>query len=163
MAVTVYVDFILEFCHRPKSIKTFMLIKEDLDYKDMDRYENRRWLFLNSGDMSEVNFGQVLQTNADTCRYSLDGEKAFIKYETTTYPIDINAENVDSEGNTYNFEHDSDHNVISSGIAFASGEVVGRPDIFNKALTISGKEEFTHQETLEILQGEDWTEPIPQL
>jgi hypothetical protein len=129
----------------------------------MDRYENRKWMFLNSGDMSEVNFGQVLQTSADTCRYSVDGTKAFIKYETTTYPIDINAENVDSEGNTYNLEHDSDHNVISSGLAFASGEVVGEPDIFNKALTISGKEEFTHSETLEILQGEDWTEPIPQL
>ena len=129
----------------------------------MNRYENRKWIFLNSGDMSEVNFGQVLQTNADTCRYSLDGTKAFIKYETTTYPIDINAENVDSEGNTYNFEHDSDHNVISSGLAFASGEVVGKPDILDKALTISGKEEFTHSETLEILQGEDWAEPIPQL
>ena len=55
------------------------------------------------------------------------------------------------------------NNIIGSGLAFASGEVVGRPDIFNKDLTISGKEEFTHQETLEILQGEDWTEPIPQL
>ena len=129
----------------------------------MSRYENRKWIFLGSGDMPEVDFSQVLQTSPPCCRYSLDGTKAFVKYELTTYPIDINAENVDSEGITYNFEHDGDHNIIGSGIAFASGEVVGRPDIFNKALTISGKEEFTHQETLEILQGEDWTEPIPQL
>jgi len=148
-----------------------------LDYKDMDRYENRRWLFLNSGDMSEVNFGQVLQTNADTCRYSLDGEKAFIKYETTTYPIDINAENVDSEGNTYNFQYEQvgtetdpegnetplySNNIISSGLAFASGEVVGEPDILNKALTISGKKEFSHSETLSILAGSDWTAPMEQ-
>ena len=144
----------------------------------MSRYENRRWIFLNSGDMSEVDYGQVLQTSADTCRYSVDGTKAFVKYETTTYPIDINAENVDSEGNTYNFQYEQvgtetdedgnemplySNNIIGSGLAFASGEAVGRPDIFNKALTISGKEEFTHQETLEILRGEDWSESIPQL
>jgi len=55
------------------------------------------------------------------------------------------------------------NNIIGSGLAFASGEVVGKPDILDKALTISGKEEFTHSETLEILQGEDWAEPIPQL
>ena len=138
----------------------------------MNRYENRKWIFLNSGDMSEVNFDQVLQTSADTCRYSLDGTKAFVKYNLTTYPIQqgfdiednaIYGDNVDSEGNTYNFEYDGDHNVIGSGLAFASGEVVGKPDILDKALTISGKEEFTHPETLEILQGEDWTEPIQQI
>ena len=144
----------------------------------MNRYENRRWLFLNSGDMSEVDFGQVLQNSADTCRYSLDGTRAFIKYNLTTYPIDANAENVDPEGNTYNFEYEQvgtetdedgnemllySNNVIGSGLAFASGEVVGKPDILDKALTISGKEEFTHPETLEILQGEDWTEPIQQI
>ena len=52
------------------------------------------------------------------------------------------------------------NNIIGSGLAFASGEVVGRPDIFNKALTISGKKEFTHSETLSILAGSDWTAPI---
>jgi|10_taG_2_1085330.scaffolds.fasta_scaffold14057_2 hypothetical protein len=153
----------------------------------MSRYENRRWIFLNSGDMSEVNFDQVLQTSADTCRYSLDGTKAFVKYNLTTHPIQqgidfegnaVYNDNVDSEGNTYNFQYEQvgtetgpegneiilySNNIIGSGLAFASGEVVGEPDILDKALTISGKEEFTHQETLEILLGEDWAEPIPQL
>lgn len=142
----------------------------------MNRYENRKWIFLNSGDMSEVDYGQVLQTSADTCRYSVDGTKSFVKYETTTYPIDINAENVDSEGNTYNFEYEQagtastpegemplySNNIISSGLAFASGEVVGEPDIINKALTISGKKEFSHSETLSILAGSDWTAPMEQ-
>ena len=125
--------------------------------------------------MSEVDFSQVLQTSADTCRYSVDGTKAFIKYETTTYPIDINSENVDSEGNTYNFEYEQvgtetdedgnemllySNNIIGSGLAFASGEVVGEPDILDKALTISGKKEFSHSETLSILAGSDWSAPI---
>jgi hypothetical protein len=141
----------------------------------MNRYENRKWIFLNSGDMSEVDYGQVLQTSADTCRYSVDGTKSFVKYETVTYPIDINAENVDSEGNTYNFQYEQagtetdedgnemplySNNIIGSGLAFASGEVVGEPDIINKALTISGKKEFTHSETLSILAGSDWSAPI---
>ena len=136
--------------------------------------------------MSEVNFDQVLQTSADTCRYSLDGTKAFVKYNLTTYPIQqgfdiednaIYGDNVDSEGNTYNFEYEQvgtetdedgnemllySDNVIGSGIAFASGEVVGEPDILNKALTISGKKEFSHSETLSILAGSDWTAPIEQ-
>lgn len=143
----------------------------------MNKYENRKWIFLNSGDMSEVNFNQVLQASADTCRYSVDGAKAFVKYETTTYPIDDNAENVDSEGNTYNFQYEQagtetdedgnemllySNNIIGSGLAFASGEVVGEPDIINKALTISGKKEFTHSETLSILAGSDWTAPMEQ-
>ena len=128
--------------------------------------------------MSGVNFGQVLQASADTCRYSLSGTKSFVKYETTTHPIDINAENVDSQGNTYNFQYEQvgtetdpegnemplySENVIGSGLAFVSGHIAGRPSVYDNALTISGKKEFTHSETLEILQGEDWAEPIPQL
>ena len=128
--------------------------------------------------MSEVDFGQVLQNSADTCRYSLDGTRAFIKYNLTTYPIDANAENVDPEGNTYNFEYEQvgtetdpdgnemplySENVVGSGLAFVSGHVEGRPSVYDSAITISGKKEFTHPETLEILQGEDWTEPIQQI
>jgi hypothetical protein len=150
----------------------------------MNRYENRKWIFLNSGDMSEVNFDQVLQTSADTCRYSVDGTKAFVKYNLTTYPIQqgfdiednaIYGDNVDSEGNTYNFEYEQvgtetdeagnemllySNNIIGSGIAFVSGETVGEPDIISKALTISGKKEFSHSETLSILAGSDWSAPI---
>lgn len=128
--------------------------------------------------MSGVNFGQVMQNDIETCRYSLDGSKSFIKYESTIYPIDANAENVDSQGDTYNFQYEQvgtetdpngnemplySENIIGSGLAFASGHVAGRPSVYSNAITISGKKEFTHPETLEILQGEDWTEPIQQI
>ena len=143
-------------------------------------------MFLNSGDMSEVDYGQVLQSSADTCRYSVDGTKAFVKYNLTTHPIQqgidfegnaVYGDNVDSEGNTYNLQYEQvgtetdeagnetplySNNIISSGLAFASGEVVGEPDILNKALTISGKKEFSHSETLSILAGSDWTAPMEQ-
>jgi hypothetical protein len=44
-----------------------------------------------------------------------------------------------------------------SGIAHASGAIVGRPDICSSALTVSGKTEFNHPEILGILNTEDWT------
>jgi hypothetical protein len=44
-----------------------------------------------------------------------------------------------------------------SGIAWAAGAVVGRPDIYSSALTVSGKTEFNHPEILGVLGTEDWT------
>ena len=49
-------------------------------------------------------------------------------------------------------------NLTGSGIAYASGVTVGRPDIFSSALTVSGKTEFNHPEILGILGTEDWTQ-----
>ena len=95
-------------------------------------------------------------------------------------------DNVDINGNTYNMHYEqvernypiySDQpgqghivtgsgshwvnveplNLTGSGIAFTSGAVVGRPDIFSNALTVSGKTEFNHPEILAILQTEEWS------
>ena len=144
----------------------------------MNRYIDRKWLFLSSGDAAGINFTQVLQQDTDTMRYSIDGSKTFVKYQITEYPEDLSADNVDSNGDTYNFEYEQvgtetdpngnemplySENIIGSGLAFASGHVAGRPSVYNNAITISGKKEFNHPETLEILQGEDWTEPIQQI
>jgi len=144
----------------------------------MNRYPNRRWLFLNSADKSNIDFTQVLQSDADSMRNSLDESKTFVKYHITEYPEDLSADNVDSNGDTYKFEYEQvgtetdpdgnetplyNENIVGSGLAFVSGHVEGRPSVYDSAITISGKKEFTHPETLEILQGEDWTEPIPQL
>jgi len=133
---------------------------------------------LNSADKSNIDFTQVLQSDADNMRNSLDESKTFVKYHITEYPEDLSADNVDSNGDTYKFEYEQagtetdpegneiplySENVIGSGLAFVSGHIAGRPSVYNNALTISGKKEFTHSETLEILQGEDWAQPIPQL
>ena len=48
-----------------------------------NRFPNRRWCIINSGDVSSVNFSQVLESSAQTCRYSVDGSKTFVKYEGT--------------------------------------------------------------------------------
>jgi hypothetical protein len=43
----------------------------------------RTYCIINSSEVPSVDFDQVLQTSADTLRYSIDGSKALLKYEGT--------------------------------------------------------------------------------
>jgi len=55
-----------------------------------NRYPNRRWIFLTSGDVATgVNFNQVMETSPATCRYNVaptPGTETFVKYNVTVYP-----------------------------------------------------------------------------
>ena len=44
-------------------------------------FENRKWVIIGRDDVSSVDFSQVMETSADTLRYSTDGNKTFVKYE----------------------------------------------------------------------------------
>ena len=44
-------------------------------------FENRRWVIIDKDEVSSVDFSKVVETSADTLRYSLDGSKTFVKYE----------------------------------------------------------------------------------
>lgn len=44
----------------------------------------RTYVIINTSEVSSVNFNQVLETSADTLRYSLDGTKTFVKFEGDT-------------------------------------------------------------------------------
>jgi hypothetical protein len=104
------------------------------------QFPNRRWLIIPATDVESIDFSQVHQNSAETLRYSLDGNKTFIKYDikevlediTETY---INAET--GEEKTY---------TIQAG-------VYGRPSIWTEASI-----EYTHEEILNILSTEEWTE-----
>ena len=43
--------------------------------------ENRKWVIIDKDEVSSVDFSKVLETSADTLRYSNDGNKTFVKYE----------------------------------------------------------------------------------
>ena len=43
----------------------------------------KNYVIIDASEVSSVDFDQVLQTSADTLRYSLDGTKTFVKYEGT--------------------------------------------------------------------------------
>lgn len=44
---------------------------------------SRKYVIINSDEVSSVNFDQVDETSESTLRYSLDGTKTFVKYEGT--------------------------------------------------------------------------------
>ena len=46
----------------------------------------RKYVILNSDEVSSVNFDQVDETSADTVRYSLNGSKTFVKFDSDTTP-----------------------------------------------------------------------------
>ena len=42
---------------------------------------SRTYVIIEAGDVSSVDFSQVLETSANTLRYSNDNSKTFVKYE----------------------------------------------------------------------------------
>jgi hypothetical protein len=92
------------------------------------RPENRRWIFLDSDDLSEVDFSQLPLVNSEpnrpcSVRYSNDNSKFILRY--------------DIQG---------------------SGEsITGRPDCFDLALTISGNVEWQREQVSGYLETPEWT------
>jgi hypothetical protein len=43
----------------------------------------RTYVIIDASEVSSVDFDQVVETSADTLRYSVDGTKTFVKYEGT--------------------------------------------------------------------------------
>lgn len=44
-------------------------------------FENRKYVIIPSTEINNINFAEVLETAPNTCRYSADGTKTFVKYE----------------------------------------------------------------------------------
>jgi hypothetical protein len=44
-------------------------------------FETRKYAIIHTSQIDSVNFSDVLETSADTCRYSVDGTKTFVKWE----------------------------------------------------------------------------------
>lgn len=44
-------------------------------------FENRKYVIIPAVEVDNINFAEVLETSAETCRYSVDGTKTFVKYE----------------------------------------------------------------------------------
>lgn len=44
----------------------------------------RKYVIINSSDVSSIIFGQVLETSASTLRYSVNGSQTFVKFEGET-------------------------------------------------------------------------------
>ena len=44
-------------------------------------YSNRKYVIIEANEVSSVDFSKVLETSADTLKYSIDNTKTFIKYK----------------------------------------------------------------------------------
>tara|TARA_R110000824_G_scaffold51324_1_gene143240 strand:- start:181 stop:417 length:237 start_codon:yes stop_codon:yes gene_type:complete len=47
-------------------------------------YENRKYVIIESSEVSSVDFLQVNETSANTLRYSNDGSQTFVKFDGDT-------------------------------------------------------------------------------
>jgi len=108
------------------------------------QFPNRRWLIIPSTDIESIDFGQVHQTSAETLRYSIDGTKTFIKYDITIVEEDLVSQYINAETG-----EETTHTTLAG--------VYGRPAIWQEGMT-----EYTHEEILEILSTEEWTEPFTE-
>jgi hypothetical protein len=43
--------------------------------------ENRNYVIFDASEVSKIDFSQVLETSAETLRFSVDGTKTFVKFE----------------------------------------------------------------------------------
>ena len=44
-------------------------------------FDNRKWVIIDKDYVNSIDYSKVLETSADTLRYSVDGNKTFVKYE----------------------------------------------------------------------------------
>ena len=106
----------------------------------MSRFPNRRWLVIPSSLTSSINFDEVLESNIDGLRLSIDGSETFVKYEvnevTESYDIVIEEDPETGEQIT---------ETIEKG-------VYGRPSIYSGSYT-----EYKHSEMLTLLGTDKWT------
>ena len=84
----------------------------------MSRFPNRRWLVIPALEVGNIDFNQVLESSADSLRYSVDGTQTFVKYEV----------NVVEETYTQTFlnleTNEEESYTVEAG-------VYGRPSIYN--------------------------------
>lgn len=44
-------------------------------------FENRRYVIIPTSEITNINFNEVLETAPNTCRFSVDSSKTFVKYD----------------------------------------------------------------------------------
>ena len=110
----------------------------------MSRFPNRRWLVIPATEVENINFNQVLESSADSLRYSVDGSQTFVKYEVVVVEETYTETFTDPETN------EETTNTVEAG-------VYGRPSIYSESYT-----EYNHADILALLATEAWTAPIEE-
>lgn len=59
--------------------------------QDVTYFETRQFAIFAVSELDTVNFTEVLETSADTCRRSVDGTKTFVKWDGEFVPASVAA------------------------------------------------------------------------
>ena len=95
-------------------------------------FKDRRWLVIPTSITGSIDFTQVLQSDIESLKLSIDGSKTFIKYEI----FDVKE--------TYT-------EIFEEGSFTVEAGVYGRPSIFSEEYI-----EYTHEQMLELLSTSEW-------
>ena len=72
-------------------------------------FENRKYVIIPASEINNVNFSEVLETSAATCRYSVDNTKTFVKYEGAM-PSSVQG----ISGKSIEYSHDEILDILST-------------------------------------------------
>lgn len=109
-------------------------------------FENRRWLVIPTSLTSSIDFNQVLESNIDSLRLSIDESETFVKYEINEITASYEEYYPDAENPDI---------MITSSI---EAGVYGRPSIHSEEY-----QEYNHADILTLLSTEAWTSPMEEL
>ena len=73
-------------------------------------YENRQFMILNTTELSNVDFTQILENSENSVRKSIDGTKTFVKWVGSETPSSVN--NLTTKEGPYSY---SEMKVIIDG------------------------------------------------
>ena len=59
--------------------------------EQLQDYENRKFMIFAVTELPQIDFTQVLETSENTVRLSLDGAKTFVKWDSETIPLSVDA------------------------------------------------------------------------
>lgn len=62
----------------------------------------KKYLIISSSEVSKINFNEILETSKNTLRYSIDGTKTFINWNTDEIPSFVS--NFETAEGPYNYE-----------------------------------------------------------
>lgn len=83
-------------------------------------FENRHYVIFDTTETGSINFSEVLETSADTLRFSTSSARTFVKYEGETMPSSVSSLTT-KEGP---YSHDEILNILTGSEWVPSGSIV---------------------------------------
>jgi len=106
-------------------------------------YDQRNFAIFSLTEIDKIDFSQVLETSADTLRKSVDESKSFVKWDQAPFdptPYEV----IDAE---------------TGETTMVIPEPPQPPSFIQELTTLEGP--YTYEEILEILNGPEWSTPMP--